>query len=161
MSKSSRLNLGDDSKLAMHSLSDLRFIQLSRFVEPNGELVIAEVEKHVPFPVKRAFVVRADSNVMRGQHAHRRCSQVLVCLHGAVRLSCDDGVEQREVELNQPHQAVLIPPSLWAEQLYLETPTILLVLCDRLFEEADYIRDRKEFEQYRVAIARSKDVETA
>lgn len=143
----------------MHFLSDLQLIQLSRFTEPNADLVVAEVKKHVPFPIKRAFAVRADSKTVRGKHAHRRCTQVLICLHGAVRVSCDDGVDRREIELRLPHEAVLIPPSLWAEQLYLETPTILLVLCDRLFEEEDYIRNRKEFEQYRAMAERSRELE--
>jgi dTDP-4-dehydrorhamnose 3,5-epimerase-like enzyme len=145
----------------MHALSELKIIQLGRFTSPNGELIVAEVEKHIPTAIKRAFAIRAGLNAIRGQHAHRRCTQILVCLHGAVRVICDDGRDRQVVELNQPDQALLIPPSIWAEQLYLESPTILLVLCDRLFDEADYIRDRKEFEQYRAVAARPKDVETA
>jgi len=133
----------------MYVLSDMRIIQLSRFVELNAELVAAEVGKHVPFAINRVFVVRADSNSIRGMHAHRRCTQVLVCLHGTVRVSCDDGVDRREIQLGSPDQALLIPPTLWAEQVYVESPTILLVLCDRMFEEDDYIRDREQFERFR------------
>ena len=138
-----------NNRFSIHSLSDLQLIQLSRFIEPNGELIVAEVQKHLPVPINRVFAVRADSNAIRGKHAHRQCTQVLICLYGAVRVSCDDGIAKREVELDRPDCGLLIPPSIWVEQLYLKSPTILLVLCDRLFEEEDYIRDREQFERYR------------
>jgi len=45
----------------------------------------------------------------------------------------------------------LIPPTIWAEQTYLQENTIVLVLCDQFYDEADYIRDYDAFLQWRSA----------
>lgn len=127
------------------------------FVKPDSELVVAEAESHLPISIQRVFAIRAEKGTMRGNHAHRQCTQVLVCLHGKVAVRCDDGDSSRTVELDRPSRALLIPPSIWAEQTYLESPTLLMVLCDRPFEEEDYIRDRAEFEKYRTMKSQLSD----
>ena len=47
--------------------------------------------------------------------------------------------------LKNPTQGILIPPGIWAEQVYKEENSILMVLCDREYDEGDYIRDFNEF----------------
>lgn len=134
---------------ALVSVDAIRSFDLPVFTKPDSQLVVAEAEKQLPISIGRVFAVRAERDTVRGNHAHRRCTQVLVCLHGRVSVRCDDGNSSRIVELERPNAALLIPPSIWAEQTYLDSPTVLLVLCDRPFEEEDYIRSRKEFEAYR------------
>jgi len=40
---------------------------------------------------------------------------------------------------------LLIPPGIWAREDYLTDGAVLMVLCDRIYEEGDYIRDYDEF----------------
>lgn len=51
------------------------------------------------------------------------------------------------------NQALLTPPGIWAEQTYLEKDTTLMVACDALYDEADYIRDYEEFLKYHLSKA--------
>jgi hypothetical protein len=51
--------------------------------------------------------------------------------------------------LDTPQKALHIPPGLWAEQIYRDPATLLLVLCDRLYEAEDYIRDMEAFIAWR------------
>ncbi|GMQ82803.1 MAG: hypothetical protein BMS9Abin05_2265 [Rhodothermia bacterium] len=134
----------------MNSISDLQLIELPRFSGDNGELFVVEADSHLPMSIARVFVVRAGEGAIRGQHAHRLCSQVLFCVHGAIRVSCDDGSSQRDIELGSPEHAILVPPSIWGEQTFLTRDSVLVVLCDRKFEEKDYIRNRIEFDRYRL-----------
>jgi dTDP-4-dehydrorhamnose 3,5-epimerase-like enzyme len=113
-------------------------------------LIIAEAKKHVPFDLRRVFFVTGvAAGEMRGHHAHRRCHQLLICPSGAVRIRITDGAASRTVELDTPQKALHIPPGLWAEQIYRDPATLLLVLCDRLYEAEDYIRDMEAFIAWR------------
>jgi hypothetical protein len=40
---------------------------------------------------------------------------------------------------------LIIPPGIWAQQTYLTENSVLTVLCDKLYQAADYIRDYEEF----------------
>ena len=49
--------------------------------------------------------------------------------------------------INNPEKnsdGILVPNGVWSEQTY-KSRSILLVLCDRKFEEEDYIRDYVKF----------------
>ena len=41
--------------------------------------------------------------------------------------------------------ALLIPPGIWAQQTYTVENSILTVLCDRIYEAEDYIREYNIF----------------
>jgi hypothetical protein len=51
--------------------------------------------------------------------------------------------------LDEPNFALFIASGIWADQKYLENNTILTVLCDRLYEKADYIHSYDEFKAFR------------
>jgi len=108
---------------------------------------------HVPFPIARVFFVRAPADSVRGQHAHRVCSQFLVCASGRVDVCCDDGKVTMDFVLDNPKVGLLIPSGVWAEQSYRTSGSVLTVLCDRPYEESDYIREYESFKRY---IAMSK-----
>lgn len=122
----------------------LHFIKIINFPEMkgvNGGLYIYESEKIIPFNIKRTFLVRANSGDVRGGHSHKNCSQLLICINGRIIVSCEDANEKISYELSDPSHGLLIPPGIWATQNYIENESMLLVFCDRLYEEFDYIRD--------------------
>jgi hypothetical protein len=47
---------------------------------------------------------------------------------------------------------LLVPPGIWAEEIYEKPHSVLAVLCDRPYEEGDYIRDFEEFKAYRIKL---------
>ena len=118
------------------------------FEASNGVLCVYESGKCVPFDVQRVFTIRAKSGQDRGDHAHKRCTQLLVCLAGKVLVCCDNGQSVQEYLLDNMAAALLIPPGVWARQKYLDDDTILMVLCDRWFEAEDYIREYADFKSF-------------
>jgi dTDP-4-dehydrorhamnose 3,5-epimerase-like enzyme len=101
---------------------------------------------NIPFIVKRVFsVVNAKGGSKRGQHAHKKCNQLICCIAGEVNLICDDGNNQIEILLSSKNEAVLVPCGIWAEQDYLKDNSVIIVFCDQLYDENDYIRDYDEF----------------
>lgn len=124
-----------------HTINDVKLITLPI---RNQTLTIME-SINLPLAVKRIFVIKGNQNETRGHHAHRQVTQYLVCVHGSCEVVCDDGLEKKTFSLNTLNQALLLPPGIWAEQTYLEKDTTLMVACDALYDEADYIRDYEEF----------------
>ena len=118
--------------------------------ENNGSLGFIEEETDIPFNFKRVFYIYdAKSGEIRGKHAHRRCNQFLICLHGEIEVCCDDGNNNKKYLLNSPRNGLHIPPTIWAYQRYTCNESILMVLADRKFEEGDYIRDYNSFIEFR------------
>jgi acetyltransferase-like isoleucine patch superfamily enzyme/dTDP-4-dehydrorhamnose 3,5-epimerase-like enzyme len=111
-----------------------------------GYLSFGEVGQHLPFLVKRYFVVfDVASKEIRGEHAHRQLEQFLVCVHGSCSIIVDDGEEREEFELNSPNLGLYVPPMVWSVQYKYSRDGVLLVLASDVYDPADYIRDYNEF----------------
>ena len=115
--------------------------------DPYGLLNIFDLNK-VPFDVKRIFTVSSNSNIKRGFHAHKKCQQLVSCLNGKVNLILDDGNKRELITLIPDGNAILIRNGLWAEQIYIEDSSIIITFCDQPYEEDDYIRNYKEYNNF-------------
>jgi dTDP-4-dehydrorhamnose 3,5-epimerase-like enzyme len=135
----------------MNELGDARLIALPRHARADGEVVVAEAAAQVPFQIRRMFALAAPAGAKRGRHAHRFCSQFMVCVSGAVDVLCEDGREQKTFMLDRHELALLVPPMIWNTVSFRDTNSVLVVLCDRPYEEHDYIRDYAEFLSFREA----------
>ena len=130
-------------------MESVQLIQFPFFKEDNGELSVFEQNpKAIPFQIKRIFNVRADKGSIRGQHAHRLCSQMLICSNGSIEVFCDDSSNQEVFLLDNPNFGLLVPPGVWAEQRYVLNNTTMTVICDRLYEAEDYISDYELFKDF-------------
>ena len=125
----------------LYSLIDLQFNNDHR-----GTLVVAESFQQVPFEIKRFFAItEVGRNQVRGAHAHKTLSQFLICMSGSVKVALDNGVRTKKVVLSDAKKGLLIPPMVWADQIYSGSNTVLVVLCDAEYDENDYIRNYQEF----------------
>ena len=135
----------------LSKVDELAVVKLPHHFEDNGDLIVIERSINIPFSILRVFVVRAPQGAVRGQHAHKACSQFLTCPNGIVEIVCDDGTNKETFMLDHPNTGLLIPPGIWAQQTYKTYGAVLTVLCDRLYEADDYIRDYKDFKEYRLS----------
>jgi acetyltransferase-like isoleucine patch superfamily enzyme/dTDP-4-dehydrorhamnose 3,5-epimerase-like enzyme len=111
-----------------------------------GLLSVGEVGRHVPFEVKRYFLVyEVPTEQVRGEHAHRTLHQFLVCVHGRCLVVADDSTHRQEFILDSPYTGLYLPPMTWAVQYKYSRDAVLLVLASGLYDAADYIRDYDEF----------------
>jgi hypothetical protein len=130
-------------------LNSIKVVSLPYDFAENGDLTVIEGEVHVPFAIARVFVVRGFEGAVRGEHAHKACTQFLTCPYGKVEVLCDDGSEVAIFVLDKPEVGLLLPPGIWAQQTYVVANSVLTVLCDRPYERLDYIRDYGEYKKYR------------
>ncbi len=136
----------------LFNLSHVRTIDLPRHTRADGEVVVAEVAAQVPFRIERMFALVAPVGAKRGHHAHRLCSQFMICVSGAVDVVSEDGSSKRTFTLDRPNEALLVPPGLWNTVVFRRSDSVLVVLCDRAYEAEDYIRDYAEFLSFRESV---------
>lgn len=129
-------------------IEEIKLISLPYFIEENGGLIVIEGLKDLPFNISRVFTVRAPIGSIRGQHAHKKCTQFLTCPFGNVQLLCEDGEKSVEFTLDNPSVGVLIPPGIWAQQTYLTENSVLNVFCDLPYDDQDYIRNYEQYKLY-------------
>lgn len=129
------------------SVRGVRLFEMRHVVDhARGNLAALEYNRDLPFTPQRCFLTYAiPSQQTRGEHAHRRCAQFLVCAHGECHLRVDDGENSEEFCLNRPTFGVLVPPMVWATEHLHSDDSVLLVLASHPYEPEDYIRDYREF----------------
>jgi acetyltransferase-like isoleucine patch superfamily enzyme len=111
-----------------------------------GRLSFAEMQVHVPFEVKRYFLVFDVANQeIRGEHAHKTLHQFMVCVHGTCHIVADDGAHREEFVLDNPCIGLHLPPLVWGVQYRYTPDGVLLVLASDRYDASDYIRDYREF----------------
>jgi acetyltransferase-like isoleucine patch superfamily enzyme/dTDP-4-dehydrorhamnose 3,5-epimerase-like enzyme len=111
-----------------------------------GSLSVAEYEKEIPFSPKRCFwVFDVPSKEVRGEHAHKKLHQYLICVKGSVNVVLDDGTNKVEVVLNKPDLGLHIQPKVWGIQYKYSSDAVLLVLASEPYSADDYLRDYADF----------------
>lgn len=120
-------------------------VPVTSVLDPRGSLMALEYSA-VPFVPQRSFAVMGvPSEELRGQHAHRKLHQFLVCLTGGVSVMIDNGEVQDEVRLDCPNIGLHIPPMVWGVQYRYSPDAVLLVLASAPYDDSDYIRDYEDF----------------
>lgn len=111
-----------------------------------GDLSVGEFGREIPFVPQRYFLVfEVPNEKTRGQHAHKRCHQILICVKGTCSVVADDGAVREEFILDSPSLGLYLPPMTWGIQYKYSPDAILLVFASDYYEADDYIRDYDEF----------------
>lgn len=128
------------------SVTGVRLHMLPRFSDMRGVLSVGDFERDLPFVPKRFFTVfDVPSQDTRGEHAHHRCHQFLICAHGSVRILADDGLRRQEFDLDTPSVGIHLPPMTWGTQYRYSRDAVLLVFASEPYAADDYIRNYSEF----------------
>jgi dTDP-4-dehydrorhamnose 3,5-epimerase-like enzyme len=123
-------------------------VHFKKYEDTNGVLCVYEGGQQVSFDIRRVFTVSARAGDIRGDHAHKQCTQLMVCVSGKIRVSCDDGSEATWHVLDNMGAGLLVPPGIWAREEYMTDGAVLMVLCDRGYEAEDYIRDYNDYKTF-------------
>ena len=124
--------------------------EIEYFKDFRGTLGVLEFSKLPFFPRRIYWITNASENVTRGAHAHKSLNQIFVVLSGSVTIDLFKGLKKQSFDLVAEGAILNLEPGCW-RNIKLSTPdSLLLVLCDREYEESDYIRDWEDYlEWYR------------
>ena len=106
-------------------------------------LILDKINKEIQF--KRIFFLIANTNVQRGKHAHKKCTQAFFSVKGSFCIECiSPDKRKRKFILKPGGQLKIIKPQTWVT-VFLKKNDVCGVLCDKFFDNKDYIRDYKKF----------------
>lgn len=133
------------------SVYDCTIIELSRHhSNRKGNLSVVENVKTIPFDCKRVYYLYdVPGGESRGSHAHRNLSQLIIAASGSFRVTLDDGNVKRSFLLNRPYQGLYVKPGIWRELDDFSSGAVCMVLASDIYRQEDYIRDYKEFIEFR------------
>ena len=112
--------------------------KLEAFLDKRGDLTPLEFSD-LPFSPKRIFVVKnVERGLRRGEHAHKKTKQFLICLKGAIKVVTHNGESYDEGILTEGY-STFIETYHWDWQEFLTGNDILLIVCSTPYNENDYI----------------------
>ncbi len=116
---------------------------------PDGNLVIAEARKNIPFTIKRVYIINNlfNKKAVRGKHAHKKLEQIIFCINGSFVLRLDDGKHKQRIAMNDPSVGIRLGPMLWHTMLNFSSDCVILVFASDWYDEKDYIRAYDEFKR--------------
>jgi dTDP-4-dehydrorhamnose 3,5-epimerase-like enzyme len=129
----------------MTNITDIQILNIPKIQDTRGNLSVIEGDV-IPFTMKRVYYLYdVPSGAERGGHSHKEQQEFLVALSGSFDVVLTDGQAKKTVTLNKPNEGLLIPNGIWRELENFSSGSVCLVIASDVFEEADYIRDYKEF----------------
>jgi len=127
-------------------LSDLKIIELPKFLDERGNLSVIEENKNIPFKIERVYwIYDVPGGDKRGGHAYRNNEEFIVALSGAFDIILDDGNGKKRFQLNRSYYGLYVPNGLWREMDNFSTNSLAVVLSSTKYNEDDYIRNYDEF----------------
>jgi dTDP-4-dehydrorhamnose 3,5-epimerase-like enzyme len=126
----------------------MKVLKTKKIKNKNGSITVFQKNREIKFKIERLFIVKANKNQVRGMHAHKKCIQLINCLSGSIQVNCEDLFgRKKKFILNNSDNYLVVPTFTWCTQKYLEKNTILISICNKKFEEKDYIRDYSKFKK--------------
>jgi len=124
-----------------------RIIDLKTIADVRGSLTAVEGEQDIPFEIKRVFYMHHVSSD-RGGHAHIDTDQVLIPIHGGLRVRLFDGKETEEYLMDDCTKGLFIP-RLYFTDMYEFTPdAVCLVLSSTHYDMGRSLRSMDAYMTY-------------
>ena len=123
-----------------------KIINFKKFIKTSGKLLPITFNNKFPINVKRIFVIYGKKKHIRGDHAHKKCSQVFFPIMGKIKINMKYKQTEKSVFLSHNlSKALLVPPRIWSRVEFLKNNSVALVLTDYEYDFKDYIETYKEF----------------
>lgn len=124
----------------------MKITKFKSYKKKSGTLVPFSIIKDMPFKVKRIFLIYGNKNFTRGNHAHKKCSQFFLPIHGKMELSVIDKKNNKKVKLDSKKgKGILLKPLTWCKLSFKTKNAVIMVFCDREYEFNDYIENYEDF----------------
>ena len=108
--------------------------------DERGDLIPVNLFNKIPFIIKRFFFLKNLNNLERGNHANRKCKEVLFPVSGSFKLILDNGKKKTEYFLNDVSKAIYIPNYYWLKLKDFSKDCIILVICSHEHDVKDHIK---------------------
>ena len=127
-------------------ITNTRLIPFKVFHDTYGSLIPLEVDEDIPFKIERAYYIfDVGKDIRRGFHSHKELEQVLVCVHGSVKILVKTPFESEDIVLDKPDTGLYIGPAVWREMYDFSPDAVLMVFASKHYNTLDYIRNYEDY----------------
>ena len=130
-------------------MKKIKNFKIKAYSSITGKLIPLVFNKKFPIKPKRIFFVYGKKNKIRGDHAHKKCSQFFIPIFGKVILDIKTPKMKKKIVLNHLSKiAVLVPPKYWCSIKFTNKNSILMVVCDKNYDFDDYLESYDDYIKY-------------
>ncbi|RZO49118.1 MAG: hypothetical protein EVA76_02890 [Candidatus Pelagibacterales bacterium] len=130
-------------------MKKIKKIKIKSFKSTSGKLIPISFNKKFPFPIKRIFFLYGKKKKLRGDHAHKKCSQLFMGVAGKMILNVRTPYSKKKFVIGKnTNYAILVPPKYWCSVKFINKESILMVMNDRYYEFKDYLETFNEYRKY-------------
>ena len=130
-------------------MKKIKKFKIKSFYEITGKLVPLSFNKKFPIKVKRIFFLYGKKNKIRGDHAHKKCSQFFLAINGKATLNICTPNSKTSISLSaSSNTAVLVPPKYWCGVKFVNNNSVVMVACDKFYDYDDYLHTFKDYKKY-------------
>ena len=130
----------------MADISDVKIIELPKFVDPRGNLSFAEQNNHIPFKIERTYwIYDVPGGESRGGHAYKATDEFIIAISGAFDVTIDNGKNKKTFTLNRSYYGLYIPKGLWRRMDNFSTNSLALEFADTKYDKNDYVVDYEKY----------------
>ena len=123
-----------------------KIFNFKKFTKSSGKLLPITFSNKFPIKVKRIFFIYGKKKYKRGDHAHKKCSQVFFAIKGKIKINIKYKNTNKSIFLDYNRsRAFLVPPKIWSSIEFVENQSVALVLTDYEYDFKDYIETYEEF----------------
>lgn len=115
--------------------------------DARGKLCVAQEDQFgKSFHIKRVFwICDVPAGAVRGEHANRQCTELLVAVKGSVEIWLTDGKDSYTFLLNRCDAGIYIPPMVWCRLKNFSEDCVCLCMADADYDETHYINQYEQF----------------
>jgi len=134
-----------------------KLLKFKKYFDKRGQLIPFESKKQkisagnsISFKIKRIFFSFGNKDYFRGNHAHKKCTQLLICLRGSISIETIYYSNKKKFFTisENINKALLIPPMVWNRIYFKTTNSLLAVLCDYKYDsKKEYIHNINTFKK--------------
>ena len=130
-------------------IKNCKLYLMKKIVDYRGSLSVGEFSDGLPFNPQRYFIVyEVPSQEVRGEHAHKKCDQFLICVKGSCNILLDDGINKCKLLLDSPSNGIYMPAGIWGSQFNYSKDAVLLVFASLPYDPEDYIRTYSDYNEF-------------
>lgn len=118
------------------------------FKDGRGTLNSIELDNFNLFKIKRVFLISFKKDIKRGDHAHKKCKQYLICTKGKIKVELFKKKNKKTIYLSPKSKGLYIEPKTWNIIVPMMKNSETICLCDMKYLKSDYILDFKKFQNY-------------
>lgn len=115
--------------------------------DERGSLTAVEGAQDIPFEIKRVFYMHHIVSE-RGGHAHKDTDQVLIPMHGSLKVKLFNGKESEEYLMNDCTKGLYIPRLYFTDMYDFEPETVCLVLSSTHYDMGKSLRSMDAYMSY-------------